>query len=348
MDQYSRLSGLFLISLLSLAGCTYNPLARDNQLTGSPGATAAGAGIGLGTTILLGAPRPIVGLAGLVGGSVGYYVSSLRYASGGIISAGGLVYQVGDFVTIEVPTDKLFDSNSDEFLPGTSYILDSIRDVLARYPQDNIMISGNTSGFASAKYEHKISEDRARQVAAYLWAKGITAYRGEDHALSPRRLIYVGYGNYFPIANNIKLAGIRANSRIQITAFPSNQLIHDKRYKLFNNVGDLGEPRQTSPEKEPIDFNKLFPPGAPPGEVYKERRDLEMEEVPSEIPPDENTISGRSHKHVPTYSENYGGYDGISNVPNTSAGISDEKQGGKKDWLWSNTKSSSVKRFKDE
>lgn len=261
-------TAMLLICLLSQTACSFNPFRKDNQLSGSLTGTAVGAGVGAGSAIWLQAPKPIVGLAGIIGGGVGYYVTSLRYAAGGIIRAGGVAYEVGDFATIAVPVDSLFEPNSDEFLYGTAPLLDSIYAVVNRYPENNLMISGNSSGFGAARFEQRLSESRARRIAGYLWSKGISGFQGTR--LKLRRLIYVGYGNYFPIANDIKMKGIRANSRIQITLFPSKNLIKDKRYKLFRNVGDLNEPPLETPPS-PVDYNKIFPPGPPPGQALHER-----------------------------------------------------------------------------
>lgn len=267
MSPSARILSL-IFTLLALAGCSYNPFVRNNQSGGSLTGTAIGAGIGAGTAALLEAPKPVVGLAGIIGGGIGYYTTSLRYASSGIIHAGGITYQIGCYVTIVISSDKLFDTNSDEFLPGIAPILNSIVAVIRRYPENNIMISGNTSGFGPQGYEQNLSEARARRLAAYLWSRGISGFSGTS--LQLRRLIYVGYGNYFPIANSIRSTGIRANSRMQITLFPSGVSVKDRRYKVFSNVGGIDEPPLLAP-RSPRDFNKIFPPGPPPGTVLHER-----------------------------------------------------------------------------
>lgn len=239
----SKFAFLFsLLLMVALSSCTFNPLRTDNNLTGSPLSTAVGAGAGVGAAALLGAskPGPLI-TGGVVGGAIGYYVSTLRFASGGIIQTGGQVFTLGDYVTIEIPTDQLFDTNSAEFLDDTKPILDSAVMVLRRYPNQNIIVSGNTSGFGTRKFERRLSEERARQVAAYLWSHGISEWKYQS--LDRRKLTYVGYGNYFPIANNIHNDSIRQNSRIQITAYPTDaQLEINKCARKFNNIGDLDEP----------------------------------------------------------------------------------------------------------
>lgn len=231
-----------LAALLSLTACSYTPFGNDNHLTGSPVGTAMGAGAGATAGyIWSGHSVPLAIVGGVIGGSIGYYVTTLRFASGGVIQAGGEVYTLGDYATIEIPTDNLFDVNSDEFLPNAEPILDSVVAVLCRYPNSNIMVSGNTSGFGTTKWQRKLSEARARQVASYLWAKGVNNFKGQS--IDSRKLTYVGYGNYFPISNDLHAKSLRENSRIQITAYPSNADLHlDKRHQVFHNIGGLNEP----------------------------------------------------------------------------------------------------------
>jgi outer membrane protein OmpA-like peptidoglycan-associated protein len=227
-----------VFSLPLLAGCTYNPFIADNNTTGSPVGAAIGAGVGAGSVALLGGSKPYIGLAGLAGGAIGYYVTTLRYESGGILQAGGKVYKIGDNLGIYIPTDQVFEPNTDEFLPQARPILDSVVVVLKRYPSNNIMISGNTSGFYRARWEQKLSERRAQKVSAYLWNAGINDFK--PASINMRKLNYVGHGDYFPIANKITNTGIRENSRIQITSYPSDRsLLIDQKHQAVYNIGDL-------------------------------------------------------------------------------------------------------------
>jgi outer membrane protein OmpA-like peptidoglycan-associated protein len=267
MPQMERLFRIALICIVFsfVTACSYNPFSPStNRTTGSATGAAVGAGVGAGSMALLHAPKALVAGMGLAGAGIGYYATTLRFQSGPIIQAGGQVYSVGDYVTIEIPSDKLFDVNTAELLPEATPILDSTVTVLNRYPSHNILISGNTSGFASEKYERKISEDRARQVAAYLYANGVSGYQENSNNL--RKLIYVGYNHYFPIANDIRAKSIRQNSRIQITAYPSKLQLHlDKCHKVFNNIGDIDE-AEKPPKEIPVDYNREFPPsGITPG-----------------------------------------------------------------------------------
>lgn len=278
---------LLLSALLTLSGCMpiseYDNTSVGTGISGAAiGAVAAG-----GTAAVLGAPKPVIGFFGLTGAGIGYYLTTLRFASRGIIQAGGKVYTEGDFIIIEVPTDHLFDTNTAEFLPGTEPVLDSIVSALKRYPCNNIIISASTSGFGTQRFQQKLSESRASQVASYLWLRGIGAESKikDTEIIKGRTLMYVGYGDLLPIANDLHLESIRSNSRIQIVGYLGYQELHwnqyRKHYKHFQSIGSMSDsstgesapinysdsfsadhmPDNTDTTKQ-IDFNKEFPPEA--------------------------------------------------------------------------------------
>lgn len=248
-----------LLLALSLAACSYNPLSSSNHTTGTAVGTAAGGIAGFGTAAAFGVTsKPLLGLATIGGASIGYYISSLRFDSAGIIQSGGQVYTLGDYLTIEIPTNKLFDDNSADLLPDGEPALISSANVLNRLCCQSILVSGNSSGFASAKFERRLTEERARVVAAFLWAQGVNVFQKNSN--NTRTLTYVGYGNYFPIAENFTNKGIRANSRIQITAYPTkDQLLIDKKKQVFSNMGGFDEPPvSTTPM---LNADNAFPVG---------------------------------------------------------------------------------------
>ncbi len=227
-----------MLGLTLLAGCSYNPFYGDNHLTGSPTATVVGAGAGTGAVALFRGSPPALVLGGLTGGAIGYYSSTLRYDAGGLIQGGGQMYKQGDFIGIYIPADKIFIVNTDEFTYQAPTILNSAATILQRYPNNNILISGNTSGFGSSRWERQLSLRRAQKVAAYFWNAGINQFK--DKVGGTRKLNYVGYGNYFPNSSTLTNEGIRENSRIQITSYPDDcDLKLDKRHVAMYNVGGI-------------------------------------------------------------------------------------------------------------
>ena len=228
----------FLISLLSLPlliSCTYNPLVGQNETTGSLLGGGLGTAGGVGVVSALGGTKPMMALGGIGGGMFGYYITTLRHDAAGIMQGGGKVYKVGQFIGIYLPTDRLFISNTAELSPHASATLDSVVTVLKRYPQNNVLVSGNTSGFYRSPWEQKLSERRAKVISAYLWQAGITEFKDQSNSL--RRVTYVGHGDYFPIASNLRNDGIRANSRVQITSYPDEcDLGINQNNMTFQNI----------------------------------------------------------------------------------------------------------------
>lgn len=224
-----------LLALLLLTGC-----ASSNNSSGNPAGPALGAAAGVTASNALGAPVGMMAMAGVSGASIGYYMTTLRFDAGPIFKAGGDVYKQGEYVGISIPSYKLFETNSAELLPQAEPLLNSAVGVLQRYPNSNILVSGNTSGLNSRSFDQKLSEARARQVAAFLWAHGINNFKRES--IKFRKLTFVGYGDYFPIANSSKSSNVQKNSRISITGYPSTaDLKLDARSMVFNNIGGLDD-----------------------------------------------------------------------------------------------------------
>src|SRR5262245_27889352 len=99
-----------LILWLMLAACSYNPLSTTNHNTGDSVAAAAGGVAGFGTAAAFGVTNhAALGAAAIGGAGIGYYMSTIRYDAAGIYQAGGQVFAVGDYVTIELPTSSVFD-----------------------------------------------------------------------------------------------------------------------------------------------------------------------------------------------------------------------------------------------
>lgn len=228
---------LFLLILFSffLPACTTNTYGDRDAGRHAAGAAIGGTAAGVGTAAL-GAPRPMIVGAAAGGMALGYYVTTLRFDAGPIYKVGGQVYAQGDFLGISIPAYKLFDANTAEFRADAEPILDSAVAVLKRYPNSNILVSGNTSGMGSRRFDQKLSEARARAVASYLWAHGIASFKPQS--INRRRLAFVGYGDYFPIASDLKIENVQKNGRIQITAYPSKEdLKLDQASLDFNNIG---------------------------------------------------------------------------------------------------------------
>ncbi len=85
---------------------------------GAVGGVAAG-----GAAALLGAPKPVIGLAAIGGAGAGYYMTNTAVCCRRpCCKAEAKFIKLGIFVTIVIPTDRIFDVNSAELLPQAAPI----------------------------------------------------------------------------------------------------------------------------------------------------------------------------------------------------------------------------------
>ena len=101
-----------------------------------------------------------------------------------------------------------FHPDSAVMLPGEEQKLAQIADILRRYPDRDIVVSGHTALAGTAEGRMTLSVERARAVADYLLRNNV---RGTD------RIVIRGYGAERPIADNTTQDGMRRNRRVEIT-----------------------------------------------------------------------------------------------------------------------------------
>lgn len=86
--------------------------------------------------------------------------------------------------------------------------LDGIAEILRRYPDRDVLISGHTALAGTQAGRMQLSQERAAAVAGYLLELGI---RDRD------QMILRGFGATVPVADNATEAGRRRNRRVEIT-----------------------------------------------------------------------------------------------------------------------------------
>jgi len=220
---FNKLSRGCLIAGLTatlVAGCyTYDPYSGDKQIS----KTTEGAGIGaLGGAIvgmltggdarqhrknaLIGA-----GLGALAGGAVGNYMDRQQAKLRAQLQGTGVsVTRVGDNITLNMPGNITFETNSSDLKPGFYNVLNSVALVLKEYDKTIIEVAGHTDNTGSAQYNQALSERRAGTVAQYLESQGINS----------QRVMTVGAGEGHPVATNATPEGRQANRRVELTLEP--------------------------------------------------------------------------------------------------------------------------------
>ena len=103
--------------------------------------------------------------------------------------------------------DKLyFEADSSTIQPSSFAVLEEIYEFLDTHDKVIIEIGGHTNSLPEDAYCDKLSTDRARNIAEYLYNKGIPQ----------SQIAYKGYGKRQPIATNQTVDGRRKNQRVEI------------------------------------------------------------------------------------------------------------------------------------
>ncbi len=211
------MSLLFFVSACS----TVNPYTQEKQTSkaayGTGIGAASGALIGLLTAdskhrqrnALIGA-----GVGALAGGGIGYYMDvqevKLRQR---LQNSGVSVTRSGNQITLNMPGNVTFESNSADINSGFYEVLNSVAIVLNEYGQTTVDVVGHTDSVGSDTHNQQLSEARARSVAEYLAGQKVL----------PARLLIAGRGESQPIASNDTPEGRAQNRRVTIQIIPVTQ-----------------------------------------------------------------------------------------------------------------------------
>jgi outer membrane protein OmpA-like peptidoglycan-associated protein len=151
------------------------------------------------------------GVGALAGGAVGYYMDKQEAELRAELQGTGVsVTRIGDNITLNMPGNVTFATNSSDLRPAFFEVLNSVGKVMKEFDQTVVEVAGHTDSTGSEAYNQSLSERRASSVAQYLVARGI----------SEQRLITVGMGELRPVADNGTEGGRQLNRRVEITVVP--------------------------------------------------------------------------------------------------------------------------------
>jgi len=134
----------------------------------------------------------------------GAVAEELRQALGEVEGASVAEDERGVSVTLE---NLRFAADSTRLLPGEEEKLALIAEVLARYPERDVLVAGHTALAGTAEQRMALSLSRARAVAELLASLG---------ARSADRIVVEGYGAERPVAPNDTEANMARNRRVEI------------------------------------------------------------------------------------------------------------------------------------
>ncbi len=120
------------------------------------------------------------------------------------------VTRMGDNITLNMPGNVTFATDSSDLSPAFFEVLNSVGKVLKEFDKTVVEVAGHTDSTGAEAYNQSLSERRASSVSQYLQARGING----------QRLITVGMGELRPVADNGSPDGRQANRRVEITMVP--------------------------------------------------------------------------------------------------------------------------------
>ena len=206
-----------------VSGCkTLDAYTREEQTSsatkGALIGAAAGAVVGLisGDDAVERRQHALIGagIGALAGGSIGYYMDKQEAELRAELEGTGVsVVRNGDNITLNMPGNVTFATDSSDLSPAFFNVLNSVGKVLAEYEQTVVEVAGHTDSTGSDSYNQGLSERRATSVSSYLSGQGVMN----------QRLITLGMGESRPVADNSSATGRQANRRVEITMVPVTQ-----------------------------------------------------------------------------------------------------------------------------
>lgn len=197
-----------------ISACTTNPYTGEQQASKAAvyGASAA-AVCGLVGAIDSGKHARNAALGcGIVGAGVGAYMdvqeAKLREQLQG---TGVSVVREADNIRLVMPGNITFQTDSYNLRSDFYPVLNSVGEVLAKYGDTTIRVSGHTDNTGSRQYNQTLSERRAGSVADYLVTREVVR----------SRLLVQGQSFDQPIADNGTAAGRAQNRRVELYVLPN-------------------------------------------------------------------------------------------------------------------------------
>ena len=214
---------VFLICMslgVALGGCqTLDPYTQESKTSNATKGAIIGAVSGAVVGLMSGDDAVerrqhaliLAGVGALAGGSVGYYMDRQEEKLRAELEGSGVsVYRDGDNITLNIPGNVTFATDSSDLSPAFFDVLGSVSKVLDEFDQTVVEVAGHTDSTGSESYNQALSERRAGSVAQYL----------DAHGINDQRLITIGMGERRPVADNDGSAGRQANRRVELTMVP--------------------------------------------------------------------------------------------------------------------------------
>jgi outer membrane protein OmpA-like peptidoglycan-associated protein len=220
IQHFSRAGAIVVGIVIAATACTtLDPYTREEQTAKAQRQAVIGAAAGAVAGLITGdssmerKKRALVGagLGALAGAAVGNYMDRQEAKLRAELERTGVsVTRIGNNITLNMPGNITFATNSADLNAGFFEVLNSVALVVNEFDQTVIEVAGHTDNTGSDQYNQQLSERRAGAVAAYLGTRKVRS----------DRIITVGEGESRPIASNDTEAGRQQNRRVELTLVP--------------------------------------------------------------------------------------------------------------------------------
>lgn len=214
-------TGIGVVGLaVLLAGCeTMDPYTRETETSKATKGALIGAAAGIVVGLASGddavdrRQRALIGagVGALAGGAVGNYMDRQEMELRQELEGTGVsVTRNGDHITLNMPGNITFATDSADLNASFFEVLGSVTKVLREFDQTVVEVAGHTDSRGTDEYNQRLSERRAQTVTNYFTSRN----------LSPQRFITIGLGETMPVADNSTPEGQQLNRRVEITMVP--------------------------------------------------------------------------------------------------------------------------------
>lgn len=212
-------------SFFALVVCAFLLSACATPMTKTEKGAVIGTGVGAATGAILGqaiggnTSSTVLGavagaaVGGIAGSMIGDYMDKQERELNQRLARieGASVQRHQDVIVVNFTSDLLFDVDSSNLKRGAYQEIDYVADILNKYPETTVRVSGHTDSTGSERHNLELSERRALSVKNALVESGV----------NPRRITAEGFGESMPIASNATEAGKQLNRRVSIEIIPN-------------------------------------------------------------------------------------------------------------------------------
>jgi outer membrane protein OmpA-like peptidoglycan-associated protein len=220
IQNLSKVAALIAGFATALPACTtLDPYTREERTARAQRQAVIGAAAGAVAGLITGdssmerKKRALVGagLGALAGAGVGAYMDRQEARLREELDRTGVsVTRDGDNITLNMPGNITFATNSADLNANFYEVLNSVSMVLAEFNQTVVEVAGHTDSTGETSYNQQLSERRAASVVSYLATRNVL----------PDRMIAIGAGETRPVATNDTDVGRQQNRRVELTLVP--------------------------------------------------------------------------------------------------------------------------------